>query len=52
VDDLDGSQVPDAYHRYVRDGDPNWLEPILRHNRDDLLTLAELYMALTDGDAP
>ncbi len=51
-DDLDGSQVPDAYHRFVRDGDPSWLEPILRHNRDDLLTLAELYMALMDGDAP
>jgi uncharacterized protein len=50
-DDLDGSQVPDAYHRFVRDGDPNWLEPILRHNRDDLLTLAELYMALMVGDA-
>jgi uncharacterized protein len=49
-DDLDGSQVPDAYHRFVRDGDPTWLEPILRHNRDDLLTLAELFMALSDGD--
>lgn len=51
-DDLDGSQVPDAYHRFVRDGDPTWLEPILRHNRDDLLTLAELYMALIDGETP
>jgi uncharacterized protein len=50
-DDLDGAQVPDAYHRFVRDGDPMWLEPILRHNRDDLLTLAELYMALADSDA-
>ena len=49
-DDLDGSQVPDAYHRFVRDGDPQWLEPILRHNRDDLLTLAELYMALAEGE--
>lgn len=48
VDDLDGSQVPDAYHRFVRDGDPSWLEPILRHNRDDLLTLAQLYVAFAE----
>ncbi len=44
--DLGGREVPDAYHRWVRDGDPYWLEPILRHNRDDLITLAELYLAL------
>ncbi len=49
-DDLDGSEVPDAYHRFVRDADPTWLEPILRHNRDDLVTLAELYLALADMD--
>ena len=46
VDDLDGSRVPDAYHRYVRDGDPTWLEPILRHNIEDLITLVELYRVL------
>lgn len=48
VDDLPGSRVPDAYHRYVRDGDPTRLEPILRHNREDLITLAELYMVLAE----
>ena len=47
-DDLDGSRVPDAYHRYIRDSDPTYLEPILRHNRDDLLTLAELFLNLAD----
>jgi uncharacterized protein YprB with RNaseH-like and TPR domain len=47
-DDLNGSEVPDAYHRYVREGDPTWLEPILRHNVEDLITLAELYLALSD----
>jgi uncharacterized protein YprB with RNaseH-like and TPR domain len=46
VDDLDGSRVPDAYHRYVRDGDPHLLEPILRHNVEDLVTLVELYQIL------
>jgi uncharacterized protein YprB with RNaseH-like and TPR domain len=48
--DLDGSRVPDAYHRFVRDGDPMWLESILRHNRDDLVTLAELFVALREED--
>ena len=46
--DLDGSDVPAAYHRYVRDGDPAWIEPILIHNRNDLVTLAELYLALAE----
>ncbi|MBD3161720.1 MAG: hypothetical protein GF346_05630 [Candidatus Eisenbacteria bacterium] len=48
IDDLDGARVPDAYHRWVRESDPSWLEPILRHNRDDLVTLAELYANLID----
>ena len=47
-DDLDGGLVPYAYHRYVRECDPAWLEPILRHNRDDLITLAELYRVLAE----
>lgn len=49
-DDLPGSEVPYAYHRFVREGDPAWLEPILRHNRDDLVTLAELFLAITEED--
>ncbi len=48
VDDLDGALVPNAYHRYVREADPTLIEPILRHNRDDLITLVELYLALTE----
>jgi len=48
INDLDGSEVPNAYHRFVREGDPNWLEPILRHNRDDLITLAELFLVLEE----
>lgn len=49
--DLGGAFVPDAYHRFVREGDPIWIEPILRHNRDDLVTLAELYLHLSELDA-
>lgn len=48
VDDLPGSLVPEAYHQFVRDGDPSRLEPILRHNREDLITLAELYLSLME----
>lgn len=52
LDDLDGSRVPDAYHRYVRDGDPTRLEPILRHNVEDLITLVELYQILFEMEEP
>ncbi len=47
-DDMDGAEVPSAYHRYIRDNDPEWIEPILRHNRDDLVTLAELFLTLRE----
>jgi uncharacterized protein YprB with RNaseH-like and TPR domain len=48
-DDLPGSQIPQAYHEFVRTGDPSRLARILEHNRNDLLTLARLLLHLECG---
>lgn len=40
--DIDGSDIPDAYHRFVRDQDPRPLLPVFQHNIVDLQTLAEI----------
>ena len=41
-DGLPGSLVPAAYHSFVANGDPELMREILRHNREDLLVLAQL----------
>lgn len=43
--DIPGHAIPDAYHNYVRTSDASEMVQVLEHNRQDLLTLAEL-MAL------
>jgi uncharacterized protein YprB with RNaseH-like and TPR domain len=51
--DIDGSQIPEAYHNFVHTGDARLIGSIIRHNLWDLLTLAELAMiALTGTSAP
>jgi hypothetical protein len=40
--DVPGSEVPERYHDFVRDGDPRPLVPVLRHNLLDLVTLVGL----------
>ena len=42
VDDVPGWEIPHRYFDYVRRGDPGPLEPVLRHNRLDLVSLAVL----------
>ncbi|AKQ66175.1 Glutamate synthase [NADPH] large chain [Myxococcus hansupus] len=42
VDDVDGSQIPELYFRYLRGGDGSALTPVLEHNINDLLLLAAL----------
>lgn len=44
--DLDGGEIPGAYHDFVRTGRTDEMERILRHNRDDLLTLGRLHLHL------
>ncbi|MBI3047240.1 MAG: ribonuclease H-like domain-containing protein [Acidobacteria bacterium] len=40
--DVPGFEIPSRYFLYVRSGDPRPLEPVLEHNRLDLLSLAML----------
>lgn len=41
-DDLPGSMVAEYYHRFLDTGDRGWVEPILRHNAHDLLSMVKL----------
>ena len=42
VGDVPGEQIPQLYHDFVRLGDAALLDPVLEHNRLDLVTLLEL----------
>jgi len=42
VGDVPGSEAPERYRGFLRDGDPAVLEPVLRHNLLDLLSLIRL----------
>ena len=42
VDDLPGSQIPDAYHAYVRTNNAYQMVGALEHNMYDLITLADI----------
>jgi uncharacterized protein YprB with RNaseH-like and TPR domain len=42
VDDLPGSEAPQRYRQFLRDGDVAPLAPVLRHNQLDLLSLIRL----------
>lgn len=42
VDDVPGSEAPERYRSFLRDGNPAPLEPVLRHNLLDLLSLVRL----------
>lgn len=46
VRDLEGDEIPPAYHAFVRTGEPGDLMRILLHNREDLVTLARLWAHL------
>jgi uncharacterized protein len=40
VGDVPGSEIPERYFRFLRTGDAGPLEPVLEHNRLDLVSLA------------
>lgn len=52
VGDIPGSQIPDAYHAFVRTGDARAMAAIVHHNLLDLLTMGELVCHLLSGAAP
>lgn len=49
--DIPGSEIPEAYHQYVRTGNAVEMVEVLEHNRQDLLTLADLMVRLPPPDA-
>ncbi|MBK8231414.1 MAG: ribonuclease H-like domain-containing protein [Candidatus Eisenbacteria bacterium] len=48
--DLEGGEIPPAYHAFVRTGAPGDLLRILLHNREDLVTLARLWLHLEEPE--
>ena len=52
VGDIPGAEIPDAYHRFVASGDARQVRDILHHNLLDMLTMAQIVVALLTGSAP
>ncbi|MFO0915754.1 MAG: ribonuclease H-like domain-containing protein [Pirellulales bacterium] len=52
TDDLPGSEIPAAYHDYVRKGQSDQVDAILHHNALDLITSAQLAFKLLAGANP
>lgn len=51
--DLPGSEVPERFFAYLKSGDESLLEDIVRHNRQDIATLAALLILLCEiNDRP
>jgi hypothetical protein len=48
--DIPGADIPQAYHDFVRTGDARQMGECLRHNRLDLITLADLMVRLPAPD--
>jgi len=46
--DIPGAEIPQRYHEFVHCQDPRLVAPIFHHNRLDLVTMAELLIALLD----
>ncbi len=46
VGDIPGGEIPAVYHRFVRTGDPTDILSVFHHNALDLITLADIALAL------
>lgn len=42
TDDIPGSLIPERYFRYLREREPHLVEPILRHNARDVISLVRV----------
>ena len=47
--DIPGSEIPGAYHAFVRTGDAREMRQVLYHNAIDLLTLAEIVIHIVEN---
>lgn len=52
LDDLPGALIPARYFEFLRSGHPEPLLDVLRHNRQDVASLARLMACLGDGLDP
>lgn len=52
ADDLPGALVPDRYFGWLRTGDPELLVDVLRHNRQDIVSLGLLLRIIADELLP
>lgn len=41
-DDISGEEIPSRYFQYLSEGDSDLVEPIIKHNQDDILSLTLL----------
>ena len=48
--DIDGSEIPGAYHEYVKHGQPHRLLPVFHHNLLDVVAMAELLPVLFEPE--
>lgn len=51
VDDMPGALAPQAWQRWLGDADPSMLIEVLAHNRQDVVSLARLHLALVRDHA-
>jgi tetratricopeptide (TPR) repeat protein len=51
-DDLPGAAIPDRYFSWLRSGRPDLLVDVVRHNRQDIVSLALLLRVLNDELLP
>jgi len=50
--DIPGAMIPEVYHRFVATGDARRIGDVLHHNVLDLLTMAQLLVAILTGAGP
>ncbi len=48
IEDIPSSEVPLRYFSYLRTGDFSWVEPVLEHNQQDLLSLLAIVIAAAE----
>lgn len=51
VDDMPGALAPQAWQKWLSDGDHSMLIEVLAHNRQDVVSLAKLHLALVRDHA-
>jgi len=51
IDDLPGSEAPDAWFSYIRSGQGDQLIKVVEHNRQDIISLAVAHSVLTQAIA-